>query len=210
MKLVVGFIVAFLVITIVVGALVGTNVIPLGHTALRKKRPSRPANTRTQASYVRYNDKKAIRDSKATHRRLNVTAQDSRQKDTEHVLEQKVHTHNSRPKSTIDIVGETVVDKQFQSDKGLDDVFAIRDQDGFDKQWATNNSNNQASDKVKKAAQGRALLMPEFSQNSQPSRMIGQSNDMAYKLLRPQKEIKLTNPVEWNGSDHHSRQLEAQ
>ena len=207
MKLVVGFIAAFLLITIVMGALVGTNVIPLGYTGLRKKRPNQSASTKTQASYVRYNDKKRVRDSKATHRRLNVTAQDSQQKDTERVLEQKVHTQESKPKETIDIVGETVVDKQYHSDKLLDDVFAIRDQDGFDKQWATNNSNNQASEKVKKAAQGRALLMPEFSQNSQPSRMIGQSNDMAYKLLRPQKPMKLTNPVEWNGSDHHNMQV---
>lgn len=204
MKLVVGFLAAFLLITIVMSVLVGTNVVALNYTGLRKKRPKESANTQVQASYVRYKDKKSIRDSKATHRRLNVTAQDSQQKDTERVLEQKVYTEESKPKETIDIVGETVVDKQYRSDKLLDDVFAIRDQDGFDKQWAMNTSNNQASEKVKKAAQGRALLMPEFSQNSQPSRMIGQSNDLAYKLLRPQKTIKLTNPVEWNGSDHHN------
>ena len=235
MKSAVVFVVLVLTVCLILGALVGTDVIPLRYTALRKKNPvkSAPKSARkrskntvatpdavdtpeTEAAYVRYNDKTGIRDSKNTNTLLNVIAQDSEQKNTEHVLGQKVHNivkeenlkkEKISKEAAIDIVGETVVDKQFASAKGLDDVFAIRDQDGFDKQWATNDSNNQASEKVKKAAKGRALLMPEFSQNSQPSRMIGQSNDIAYKLLRPQKELKVTNPVEWNGSDHHNMQV---
>ena len=170
-------------------------------------------------NYEKSEDSKSkLRDVKQSINRLNPTSTDSSQKDTETKLPTKTHdvkTKNSlkhRDLDRLNIVGKGNLSNELQNGANkratLDDVFAIRDQDGFDKQWAQSSSSDMASDKVRKAAKGRSLLMPEFSQNSQPSRMIGQSNDIAYKLLRPQKDIVVTKPVEWNGSDHHERQMQ--
>lgn len=221
MKSVIAVVLVIILTMLVLGSLVGTNVIPLPHTALRGRKKKKKSVAK-HAAYMNYQNSKAgdskLRDVRQSKKRLNPTSGDSVQKQVEQKLPQKTHdvslAHNleQRDLDRLNIVGKGELANGLEDGANkratLDDVFAIRDQDGFDKQWAQSSSSNMASDKVRKAAKGRALLMPEFSQNSQPSRMIGQSNDIAYKMLRPQKEIVVTSPVVWNGSDHHERRLQ--